>query len=901
MSQQPLSNVNKELVDPPNSWHSLSVEQVLDTLQVTDSQGLSSSQAQSRREQYGSNQLREVQPISKLRLLLSQFANPVVYLLLAAAAFSALLSEFAECVAILLVLCINATIGFVTELRAKQSMDALRELTVREVNVRRDSAIKTIAAEQLVPGDIVIIDAGDVISADLRVIESAGLRVDESALTGESLPVEKHSDPVEKQTALTDQHSILFKGCPVTSGTGEAVVTSIGMQTQLGLISKLVQSSDAARSPLEYQLTDLSKDMIGFTLVVTLAVGVVGVLVGQEITMMVKSAVALAVATIPEGLPIVATLALARGMRRMAKHNALIEQLSAVETLGATTLIMTDKTGTLTENRMHVSSISTASKRYERDVQTGSFDFGGDKQTPENDSAFLSLLENCVLCNNASLGENGGQSAGDTMEIALLDAALTVGISRPQLLDQYEEIQEFAFDPIARRMATVHRDASNFRIAVKGAPESLLAIVDTVMIDGSAKPFDEDQRRLWADRCNDLASRGLRLLAIAGKQAENPQCDAFSNLTLLGIVGLNDPPRKEIAQTIAATHKAGIDVVMVTGDHALTARNIAQQIGLANAESSAIDGGDLDSIGDMSDEQRNSLREIRIFSRVTPEQKLELIALHQEAGDIVAMTGDGINDAPALKKADIGVAMGIRGTQVAREAADIVLRDDAFSTIVHAIKEGREIFSNIRRFTVYLLSCNLSEILVVSIAVIAGLPLPLLPLQILFLNLVTDVFPAFALGTIESGRDVLARPPRPPSEQILCRRQWLTIAVHGCSIALVTIVALVCAMYMLELDKTDVTTVSFYTLALAQLWHVFNMHNWRTSLISSPLPRNVFVWGAIVVCLLLLAVASSVPSIATTLQLNPLDSSTWLLIIGLSVVPVIARESHAHYKRWHQS
>jgi len=863
---------------------------VLGALAVDGAHGLATEEASRRLELYGANELRRRKKASLFAILLNQFKSPIVFLLFGAAALSLAFGEMVEFFAIVAVLAINAAIGFTTEMQAVRSMEALRELTSRSALVRRNGTIITIAAEKLVPGDIAVVDAGDVIAADMRLISSSNLSVDESALTGESLPVAKSVAPVTSDTVLADRTPMLFKGCAVTGGTGEAVVTGTGMNTELGRITRLVEEAEPERSPLERQLALLSRHLIWLTLAITAAVAIAGIAAGQDITLMIESAVALAVAAIPEGLPIVATLALARGMLRMARHNALIEQLSAVETLGATTVILTDKTGTLTENRMHADRIVTATGEMTFDRHAGGFILDGRPIEPVATQDIGLLLRGATLCNNATLGLDGIASTGDPMEVALLEMAAAGGVYRPELLERYPEECEHAFDTHLRMMATVHRHEDRFLVAVKGAPEAVLDVVSDVANGDGIRPFDREQRRHWATVCEVLAMQGLRLLAVAGKQTADRDDPVYRGLTLYGIVGFQDPPRSDIPGAIADARRAGIDVVMVTGDHAATAQHISMMVGLTATEQKAMEGRELKSYDEMSDADKDAARGTRVFARVDPEQKLSLIRLHQEAGEVVAMTGDGVNDAPALRKADIGIAMGLRGTQVAREAADLVLRDDAFSTIIHAVREGRVIYTNIRRFTTYLLSCNLSEILIVGLAVLGGLPLPLLPLQILFLNLVTDVFPAFALGTIEADRNVLSRPPREPSEPILARPQWTAIIVHGSTIALVTLIALAAALYYFGLEGDAVTTMCFYTLALAQLWHVFNMRNWRESLLTGQVTRNHYVWLAIALCIGILAVADLQPTVSDALRLVPLDSEVWLTVLGLSVTPVILRE-----------
>lgn len=867
--------------------HEETAEGILARLRVHRETGLPEEEAASRLASHGPNALRQKARANILVLLLSQLASPIVYLLIGAAGLALAFGEIIEFAAIAVVLVINTMIGFVTELQAVRSMEALRQLTSRTAVVRRGGRQQVVNAETLVPGDIVILDAGDVIAADMRILESAGLAADESMLTGESLPVDKSSDPVAHGATIHERASMLFKGCALTGGTGEAVVTATGMETELGRITRLVDEADPDRSPLEKQLEQLSRNLIWLTLAITVIVALSGIASGRDIVLMVESALALAVAAIPEGLPIVATLALARGMLRMARRNALLERLSAVETLGATTVILTDKTGTLTENAMHVDRIVTASGTWLLDREDQVFRDAEGAKPDQPDEALTLTLRNAALCNNAALDGDGEKATGDPMEIALLRASLAGGIERKGLLRDCPEQAEHAFQVSTRRMATVHRKGDELFVAVKGAPEAVFETIATVREDGQDTPFDAAQQARWREMCDTLAGQGLRLLAIAGKPMKTAADPVYDGLTLFGVAAFRDPPRQDIAAAIADARRAGISVVMVTGDHPATARHISCEVGLSREADGGMEGKDLTAIDKLPSGERDALRRTRVFARVDPAQKLDLIRLHQAAGDVVAMTGDGVNDAPALRQADIGIAMGERGTQVARDAADLVLRDDRFSTIIEAIREGRVIFMNIRRFVTYLLSCNLSEILVVGLAVPFGLPLPVLPLQILFLNLVTDVFPAFALGTVEADDGVLDRPPRPPSEPILARRHWVRIIFYGIVLSATTLAALLLALGPLALTGDAVTTLVFHTLAFSQLLHVFNMRHMHDGFLTSRVVRNGWVWAAVVVCVALLAIAQFQPHVAAALKLVALPWQAWATVAALSLVPIM--------------
>ncbi len=860
---------------------------ILAGLSTTIEHGLSTDEVALRLKRYGANTLRMRQRTTWLRILRNQFESPVVGLLAAAAVVSFLFGEWKESGAIAVVLLINGLIGFSTEVRALRSMEALRGLGNVTTRVKRDGRSTVVSAERLVPGDIVLLEGGDVVTADLRLIEASNLYADESALTGESVAVEKETGPVDIDAPIAERSPMAYKGTSLTGGSGTGVVVATGMQSELGKISALVEEAKPEHSPLEKQLERLGGHLIRFTLVVVVAIGVVGFVSGQDTVLMIQTAIALAVAAIPEGLPIVATMALARGMWRMARQNALIERLAAVETLGATTVILTDKTGTLTENRMEVQEIILGAGATNIGVSQDGFSVDGNAIEGELASVLDDMLTAAVLCNNAELSDTGMDGVGDPMELALLRVGRISGKEQTSLLDRCPKQGEVAFDSETKMMATTHASDGEFVVFVKGAPEVVLEHTTRVTEEGGTRKLERHEIESWSARIDELAERGMRVLAIAMKHVADAGEPAYEDLVFLGLLGLHDPPREDVVDAIAHCHKAGIRVVMVTGDHGVTARSIAKATGIAGAEARVIEGRTLGPIEDLSDDERQAVLNADVFARVDPAQKLDLVSVYQKAGEIVAMTGDGVNDAPALKKADIGVAMGQRGTQVAREAAAMVLRDDAFSTIVAAIREGRVIFRNIQSFVSYLLSCNLSEILIVGLAVGIGLPLPLLPLQILFLNLVTDVFPAFALGAGEGNPQVLKHHPRDPAEPILTRTLWIEIVGHATSITFATLGALIIARTFLNLEGDAAVTVSFLTLAFAQLWHVFNMSDSQEGMFVNDVTRNGFVWGALLFCTALLLAATFTPVAAELLHLQAPEPNTWALIAVMSAVPLL--------------
>ena len=852
--------------EPP---HALAAETVLSRFGTSLHTGLTDTEARRRLARVGPNLIATKKRAGALTLLLHQLASPVVYLLAAACALSLYFGDWQEATAVFAVLVVNTGLGFFTELQAARSVEGLRALGTHSARVRRDGDARVLAAEDLVPGDIVLVEGGDAVPADIRLIEASNLGVDESTLTGESVPVDKSAHPVAVDARLAERASMLFRGTLVTRGSGTGVVVATGSGTELGGVSRLVEQAQPDTSPLERHLGRLSGQMVWVIVAVVVLLAGLGLATGKDLLLITEASIALAVATIPEGLPVVATLTLARVMWRMARRNALIERLSAVETLGATTVILTDKTGTLTENRMTVRRLLVPSG--EQDLAERGFGIA-----PETER----LLRVAVLCNDACLGPSQGEGSGDPMEQALLQAGRSVGLERAALARDRPLVRKHAFDAGSRMMATVHAFGREHLVAVKGAPEAVLAASRRTGDGERDRPLDDITRDLWRRRVEELGAQGLRVIACAERSGDVASTHPFEELTFLGLIGLEDPAREDVPEAVAACRDAGIRVVMVTGDHAVTARSIAQAVGIAGPDDRVLEGG---AVRDGEDD----LQGVAVFARVSPEEKLSLVRAYQERGEVVAMTGDGVNDAPALKQADIGVAMGRRGTDVAREAAAMVLLDDAFPTIVGAVREGRVIFDNIRRFVAYLLACNLSEVMVVGLAVLSTLPLPILPLQILYLNVVTDVFPAFALAMGEGRDDILGRPPRDPKEPILGRPQWARIALHAAVMTAATFAALLVGEFWLTLDRASVVTVTFLTLAFAQLWQVFNMRASGSRPFRNEVTRNPWVWAALLLCTMLLVGPACVPSARAVLGLVPPDLTMWAVILSASLAPLL--------------
>lgn len=861
-------------------WVHSAAEVVADLGSRTE--GLTASEAAERLARYGPNQLRVAEATSGWMVLLSQFKSVIVALLGAATVVSLILGDVVEAIAVAVVIAINTLIGFTTEIRAVRSMEALRQLGRVETMVRREGEVASVAAEDLVPGDIVVFEGGDVIAADLRIVDGWRIQADESTLTGESVPVEKDGTPAEMHAGIADRTSMLHKGTAITKGSGEGVVVATGMDTELGRISALVEQSHQPETPLQLQLAELGHRLLWLTLGIAALIALSGFPSDRSMGATIQTAVALAVAAIPEGLPIVATVALARGMKRMSDRNVLVEKLAAVETLGSVGVIPTDKTGTLTENKMVLDRLSTAEGDFEF---SGGYSLIGEiKRDGELvDALPLTVgdaLRVAALCTNASVGGDAADAIGDPSEVALLMGAAKLGIDRKALLEETPEVAEESFSPDLRMMATLHRRDDGYFWAVKGAPETVIERSSRILRSDADQFGDEDKDR-WIQVNERLAGEGRRVLALARKGVPTADTDPYTDLTFVGLAGMIDPPRSDVGAAIEECKRAGVEVVMVTGDQWPTASWVARDLHIDQG-GDAITGRDL-AEGTVDVQQ---MARARLFARTSPEQKMDLIVARQQQGQSVAMIGDGVNDAPALKRADIGVAMGQRGTDVAKEAADLVLRDDRFESIVAAIREGRIIFGNIRKFVVYLLSSNLSEIIVVGIGSVIALPIPLLPLQILYLNLITDVFPALALGTGRGDDLVMGKPPRDPKEGVLTRAHWKSIVVYGLVISLPVLAILALAVLSLRLDDSVAITMSFMTLALAQLWHVFNMAGDDEPPLRNEITRNAWVWGALALSTLLVLAAMYVRPLADVLEVEPLDPVQWALVSAASLLPL---------------
>jgi len=828
--------------------HSKDAREVLLAFETDPSTGLSLSAASEALARFGTNSLRKPETPPWWSFIVSQFNNPMVWVLSLAAVISLFMEERLDAAAIVVVIFLNTLIGFVTEFRAERAIEALRSMTAPSARVQREGRPMLVPAENVVPGDILLLEAGDIVSADARLYEARNLAVNESSLTGESMPVEKVTEPLPENVTLADRTNCVYSGTAVVRGNARAVVFATGLNSEIGKISSLLEEVGSKSTPLEEKLGRLSRGILYLVGTIATFVFVVGSLQGRGILNMLETGIALAVAAVPEGLPFVATMTLAIGVHRMAKQNALVRNLSSVETLGSTTVICTDKTGTLTMNDMSVRSVLPVS--------------------PESEAL---LYKVAVLCNNASLEK--GEEVGDPMEIALLRAANERGADPAAIRQEFPRTGEIPFDSRTMTMTTYHRGCR----AKKGAPEKILLELDYLWSESGPRPISGSERERWSDEISRIASGGMRSLAFAwGEEG--------TELAFVGLMGIIDPPRPEVANSVRACHEAGIHVVMVTGDHLGTARAIAEEVGILSERSpDSMDGKTFETLAPESLARR--IGKVSVIARVSPEHKLTLVQTLQEAGHTVAMTGDGVNDAVALKQADVGIAMGIQGTEVSKESSDVILQDDRFYTIVKAIVEGRRIFGNIRKSVVYLLSCNLSEVLVVLLGLLLRLPAVLLPLQILWINLVTDVLPALSLALDPAEPDSMHRPPLPRSEGILTRAIYRQILCYGSLMALGTLAVAFAALARHPGDTECATATAFHTIVFAQLLFVFNVRDHSLFHDFGQIFRNPWLVSGVLLSSALQVLITTIPVFQQVLSIAPLSITDWAIVLAGATLP----------------
>jgi Ca2+-transporting ATPase len=894
------------LTDPVTSEYSMATGEAVAASLASPESGLQPDVAAERLIEFGPNRIEEAQGRSRLAIFVDQFKGFLTYVLVAAALISAFLGDWIEAVAILAIVVLNAVMGYVQESKAEEAMAALNEMAVPTVRVRRGGTIVEISSLDLVPGDRVVLETGNVIPADGRLVESSNLQVEEAALTGESEPVSKDAGIVfESERALAERRNMVYSGTVVTMGRGELIVTATGMTSEIGKIASLIQSVEDGDTPLQQRLDHLGKILAAAAGALVLLLFVMGLLRGDDLETLLLTSVSLAVAAIPEAMPAVVTIALSLGAQRMLKRHALIRSLPAVETLGSVSVIGTDKTGTLTENRMTAVVLDVADFRLQLE--------SGEPVSEDVRPTIALALVTGLLCNDAALTANDHRftAVGDPTEGALVVAGAKVGLMKPEIEKVLPRVDEVPFDSTRKRMTTIHRtpttaaetpdaledlletlegDLPPFVALTKGAVTGLLGHSTRVWVNGEVQDLDEAMRDRIAASEEGLASKGMRVLGLAVRPLEDSRAngDVEEELIFVGMFGLIDPPRESVPGAVAETRSAGIRPVMITGDHPLTARHIAQDIGITTSDR-VVTGPELDAMTE--DEHKRTAEEVSVFARVSPEHKLELIAALQADGELVAMTGDGVNDAPALKKADIGIAMGITGSDVSKQAADMVLLDDNYATIVSAVEEGRVIYDNIRKFIAYLLTCNTSEIIVMIVGPILGMPLPLLPLQILWMNLVTDGLPALALGVEPAEDDVMARPPRSATESIFGGGTTRFIVIFGLVLSVVTLAG---GWFLWQPggEQADPAwqSVLFTMLIFGQLGLALEVRAEKRSLFTVGLFTNKAMLGAVGIGLAAHLFILYVPFAQRVFGTVPLDAAHFALAIGGALVVMASVE-----------
>ncbi|WP_338786641.1 calcium-translocating P-type ATPase, SERCA-type [Metabacillus sp. FJAT-53654] len=876
-------------------WHEMRSEEVMNSINTDADSGLTSKEVQKREQKFGYNELKEADRPSAILVFLSQFKDFMVLVLLAATLISGLLGEYIDAIAIIAIVIVNGVLGFFQERKAEKSLEALKELSAPQVMVLRDGDWMRILSKELVPGDVVKFTNGDRIGADMRLIETKSLEVEESALTGESLPVQKSVQPIVAQdVGIGDLTNMVFMGTLVTRGSGIGIVVGTGMNTAMGQIADLLQNAETMDTPLQRRLEQLGKILIVVALFLTVLVVGIGVLQGHDIYNMFLAGVSLAVAAIPEGLPAIVTVALSLGVQRMIKQKSIVRKLPAVETLGCASVICSDKTGTLTQNKMTVTQVWSGDKLW--NVSGAGYHPHGeflhqDKVVDVPKTKTLQqILTFGTLCNSAGIVERDGQFIldGDPTEGALIVAAMKAGLKKESLLRNFEVVEEFPFDSTRKMMSVVVKDKAGKRFVVtKGAPDVLLGVSKSILWNERQEDLSSVYETKVKNAIESLASQALRTIAIAFKPLQerekvNTSFEAEKELVFIGLQGMIDPPRPEVKQAVKECRDAGIKTVMITGDHIITAEAIAKQLNILPTNGKVMEGKDLSAL--TVEELEEIVDDVYVFARVSPEHKLKIVKALQNRGHIVAMTGDGVNDAPAIKAADIGISMGITGTDVAKEASSLVLVDDNFATIKSAIKEGRNIYENIRKFIRYLLASNVGEILVMLFAMLLALPLPLVPIQILWVNLVTDGLPAMALGLDQPEGDLMKRKPRHPKEGVFARGLGWKVISRGFLIGIATLAAFMIVYYRNPDDLAYAQTIAFATLVMAQLIHVFDCRSEKSIFERNPF-ENLYLIGAVISSVLLLLVVIYYPPLQPIFHTIPILLRDWLLILGLSAIP----------------
>ena len=879
-------------------WASKSIEQVLTELKVNPKTGLSDTEASTRLKSYGKNVLIAKKKRSVFSIFLDQLKDWLIYILIFAIVVTSFMGEYLDAIIILVVIILNAVLGVIQELKARNAIDSLKVLIAPKALVKRGGNITEIFSEDLVPGDILILDAGRFIAADVRLIETANLQVEESALTGESIPNSKNEQLVfSEDIALGDMKNLAFMSSIVTAGRGIGVVIQTGMQTEVGKIAEILEEEDQnLKTPLELKLSELGKSLGKLAMIVCAVIFIIALIQGRNLPEMFLLAVSLAVASIPEGLAVIVTVVLSIGVTKMSKRNAIVRKLPAVETLGSVNIICSDKTGTLTKNKMTVTSYFDLNKLISV------------KDQPEkNDIDKIGvLLKAIVLCSDATI-ENGS-SIGDPTEIALLEFAKKMGYSASNYQQDHIRISECPFNSDRKLMTVQIENKNSFEIYSKGAVSNLLEISSYVLLQGEAVPISNAHKNNILKNTDEMSSEALRTLGIAYKleKIEVENLGMEKDLIFLGVVGMIDPPREEVKTSIIKAKNAGVTPIMITGDHKNTAFAIAKQLGITKNLEETISGIEMDALTDS--QFRSAVGKYRVFARVSPKHKVDIVKALKEQGNIISMTGDGVNDAPSLNSADIGVAMGISGTDVAKDAADIILTDDNFATIVVAIEEGRNIYKNIKSAVMYLLTSNFGEVICLSIALILGWELPLIATQLLWINLLTDSLPAIALGLEPGDPEVMLQKPRDPNKSFFADGAWKHAIFGGIEIALITLVAFWYGYYLNNSSPYDddgsvdtlnfARTMAFMTIIFSQLLYSLAFRNETKSIFKIGFFANLYILGAISLGFLLQVLLLKIPILMDAFKLHPLNWDHWMIIILLGSLPLILNEIYKLIHNW---
>lgn len=872
-------------------WFSKTHEEALKEFDVNPSTGLTVEEAKKRLSKYGENKLKGKPKKSLISLFLSQLKDMLIYVLLGATVITIAIGEYVDAIIILSVVILNAVIGVVQEYKAEKAIEALQKMTTPKALVRRDGETKEINSEELVPGDIVIIDAGRYIPADLRLIESANLQIEESALTGESVPTSKDATAIyeDPKTAIGDKSNMAFMSTLATYGRGEGVVVATAMETEIGKIAKILEEDNDEMTPLQKRLDELGRILGYLAIGICVLIFAVAVFQKRDLFEMFLTAISLAVAAIPEGLAAIVAIVLALGVTKMSKINAIVKKLPAVETLGCVNIICSDKTGTLTQNKMTVVKHYTLNNI--KDVPASGIGLQANRDEEE-------LIKTFVLCSDATY-ENG-EGTGDPTEVALVVLGDKYNLKKGDLNSEYKRVSEKPFDSDRKLMSTLNENGKGYRVHTKGAIDNILKISSKALVDGKAVPLTEKMKNDYLKAAEEMSDSALRVLGAAYKDTEgiiDPE-EMESDLTVIGLVGMIDPPRLEVKDSIREAKTAGITPIMITGDHKNTAFAIAKELGIADSIEQSLTGTEID---DLTDEEfARRINNYRVFARVSPEHKVKIVKAFKAQDNIVSMTGDGVNDAPSLKYADIGVAMGISGTDVAKGASDMILTDDNFTTIVHAIEEGRNIYNNIKKSVIFLLACNLGEVITIFASILFFWPVPLLPTQILWMNLITDTLPALALGVDPGDKDVMKKKPRNPKESFFAKGTGVRAVIGGSLIGILTLAAFYSGLHeygyslgsknISEEALTYARTMAFVVIVVSQLFYSLTMRNSAKSIFRIGLFSNLYLIGAIIVGFILQLGVISVPFLASAFKVHNLSFGDWDLVLIFALIPFIVNE-----------